>query len=415
MQPFALKQEQSVANSHACNVGHYVFAGFVPFEHKARLVGLRHSPHTFATFKTVWDVEFREHALRGRNISVHGIRPYRVHRVAQVFQRRTHGARHYRFGYTFEYRATTCSAGSRRVFTYAHYTTVLGIVGGEIAHKGYKVFRRAPGLGPYLRRSRLACYPEVLRPYLLARAFFYNQLQTHLYIVQCLGRAHSFAHYRHGVFLYHFAVFHQRLDKARAQHLSPVGYTVVKSQGAYRRNLRLVSYAHPCECRFRPVLAVLHRAAYARAGVARNGKLQILCQAYPVKPVNEFLGLVIIELVDKIAYSHIRRLLYAFGSSKNSETSHGTPVAVFHVPAVHVLHTVSGIYYVVHVEVTVVHGNHERSRFEHRTGLKQVAHRVIARLAVFAVAAARHVHYRLYISRTHFHKHGQTYGRVNFL
>ena len=225
----ALQHIERIAQTHSVDIGHYPAPRRNGGEGDAIGVCARLAPSVAVyALSRVGHLQFAEHIAGCAHVTVQDVRLMAVECVAGGVEVVLSVARHDALGYSAEHGAALAAARGRRCLLDAHDAGVLRVIGGEVAHEGHEVARRAAVLGPYLRRAGLSRHLEVGRTGLAARSLAHHEVQTALYIAQRLGGAHSLPHDAGRILRYEFSATLLGYHKARVHHAAAVGYAVVE-------------------------------------------------------------------------------------------------------------------------------------------------------------------------------------------
>ena len=92
--------------------------------------------------------------------------------------------------------------------------------------------------------------------------------------------------------------------------------------------------------------------------------MQVFADAGRIDPVNEFIRVVAVETIDKLADADVRRVCDTH-SCRQASVATIAPVVVFHLSAVHFHNAIAGVNLIIQVKKAIVEGHQERHRFEY--------------------------------------------------
>ena len=154
-----------------------------------------------------------------------------------------------------------------------------------------------------------------------------------------------------------FSVLHHLAHKSWAHHLAVVGYGVVEGEGRDRWHLGFISYTHPWQGGFCPVVilavAVSVRHADSRRGSTHQRNLQVVVQTRAVDALHEFLRVVPVVVVDDAAHTDVGTVPQGLWQAQHS-VSALAPVVVLHVSAIHLPYTAARIHMIGGINHAVV-------------------------------------------------------------
>ena len=176
-----------------------------------------------------------EHVACSKHVAVFHLWNEHRQRVACIGSLQFQALCHDALGDVVEHHAAHAATRSRQTrLLYADDAAIAWLVGWEEACKREQIVHLSALVSGcalrYLRRTRLACYEERLRAGFLAESLTHHVFENGGYLLYRCLLGDALAQHHGFKLLYHHAVLHHRLHKARCHHLSAVGDGVVEGE-----------------------------------------------------------------------------------------------------------------------------------------------------------------------------------------